>query len=69
MGYNPAQISIAIHKLRTEADNPNRGLYGNNKAVYSLLGYGVQVKNVPASRTRLWLLSGSEPRGRRVARA
>lgn len=44
-GYNPAQISIALHKLRTEADNPNRGLYGNNKAVYSLLRYGVQVKN------------------------
>ena len=35
--YTPAQISIAIHKLRTEADNHNRGLYGNNKAVYNLL--------------------------------
>ena len=27
-GYAPAQISIALHKLRTEADNPNRSLYG-----------------------------------------
>ncbi|NCC05181.1 MAG: HsdR family type I site-specific deoxyribonuclease [Proteobacteria bacterium] len=43
-GYTPAQISSALHKLRTEADNPNRSLYDNNKAVYSLLRYGVSVK-------------------------
>ena len=39
-GYSPAQISRAIHLLRTEADNHNRSLYGNNQAVYSLLRYG-----------------------------
>jgi type I restriction enzyme, R subunit len=43
-GYNQAQISVAIHKLRTEADNHSRGLYGNNMAVYGLLRYGVPVK-------------------------
>jgi len=43
-GYTPAQISVAIHKLRTEADNHNRGLYGNNQAVYAILRYGVPVK-------------------------
>jgi type I restriction enzyme, R subunit len=43
-GYKAAQIAIAVHKLRTEADNPNRSLYENNKAVYSLLRYGVQAK-------------------------
>lgn len=43
-GYTPARISSALYKLRTEADNHNRGLYGNNKAVYSLLRYGVPVK-------------------------
>jgi type I restriction enzyme, R subunit len=43
-GYLPAQISVALHKLRTEADNHNRSLYGNNQAVYSLLRYGVPVK-------------------------
>ena len=43
-GYSPAQISAAIYKLRTEADNGGRGLYGNNQAVYSLLRYGVPVK-------------------------
>lgn len=43
-GYSPAQISVALHKLRTETDNHNRTLYGNNQAVYSLLRYGVPVK-------------------------
>ena len=43
-GYSPAQISKSLYLLRTEADNPNRSLYDNNKAVYSLLRYGVPVK-------------------------
>jgi len=43
-GYTSAQISVALHKLRTEADNHSRTLYGNNQAVYNLLRYGVPVK-------------------------
>jgi type I restriction enzyme R subunit len=43
-GYTQAQVSVALHKLRTEADNHNRSLYGNNQAVYTLLRYGVPVK-------------------------
>jgi type I restriction enzyme, R subunit len=43
-GYTPTQISVALHKLRTEADNHSRTLYGNNRAVYNLLRYGVPVK-------------------------
>jgi type I restriction enzyme, R subunit len=43
-GYTSAQIAVALHKLRTEANNHNRNLYGNNRAVYSLLRYGVPVK-------------------------
>ena len=43
-GYTLAQIGVALYKLRTEADNPNRSLYDNNKAVYGLLRYGVPVK-------------------------
>jgi type I restriction enzyme R subunit len=43
-GYMSAQISAALHKLRTEADNHSRTLYGNNQAVYNLLRYGVPVK-------------------------
>ncbi len=43
-GYSAAQIAVALHKLRTEADNHGRTLYGNNQAVYALLRYGVPVK-------------------------
>lgn len=43
-GYSSQQISRAIYLLRTEAENPSRSLYDNNKAVYSLLRYGVPVK-------------------------
>ena len=43
-GYTPQQISTALHKLRTEANHPERSLYGNNQAVYQLLRYGVPVK-------------------------
>ncbi len=43
-GVTPGAIAIALHKLRTEADNPNRPLIENNEAVYSLLRYGVPVK-------------------------
>src|SRR5213083_2075654 len=43
-GYSPEQIRRAIYLLRTEADNPNRSLYDNNRAVYSMLRYGVNVK-------------------------
>jgi len=31
-GYTPAQIGDALHRLRAEANNPNRSLYENNKA-------------------------------------
>jgi len=43
-GYSQAEIGIALHKLRSEADNHSRGLYGNNEAVYNMLRYGVSVK-------------------------
>lgn len=43
-GYAQEQINQAIHKLQVEAGNHNRSLYQNNKEVYSLLRYGVQVK-------------------------
>jgi type I restriction enzyme, R subunit len=42
--YSPEQISRAIYLLTTEAKNFSRSLYENNKAVYSLLRYGVSVK-------------------------
>ena len=50
-GYTPAQINVALHKLRTEADNYSRTLYGNNEAIYSLLRYGVPVKTEAGKAT------------------
>ncbi|MBU6173815.1 MAG: restriction endonuclease subunit R, partial [Planctomycetes bacterium] len=43
-GYDDLQTSRAIYLLRVEADNHDRGLYENNRAVYKLLRYGVPVK-------------------------
>ncbi|MEQ8510448.1 MAG: HsdR family type I site-specific deoxyribonuclease [Rhodospirillaceae bacterium] len=43
-GVSSAQISRVLDKLRTEANDHSRNLYHNNKAVYDLLRYGVQVK-------------------------
>ena len=56
-GHSPAQIAIVLHKLRSEADNPNRNLYANNKAVYALLRYGVAVKtNVGKNNEQVHLI-------------
>lgn len=52
-GYTKAQISTAIYKLQTEANNHSRSLYGNNQAVYALLRYGVQVKEEAGKVTEL----------------
>jgi len=43
-GYSAAHISKTLDALHREADNTTRSLYDNNKAVYSLLRYGVPVK-------------------------
>jgi type I restriction enzyme R subunit len=57
-GYSSAQINRALDQLRTEANNPNRSLYDNNKAVYSLLRYGVPVKVAANENTQtVWLIN------------
>jgi len=43
-GYDDILIGKALDKLRTTANNYNESLYTNNKNVYALLRYGVQVK-------------------------
>jgi type I restriction enzyme R subunit len=61
--YHPAQITQAIHKLRIEADNPNRNLYSNNQAVYKLLRYGVPVKVEAGHVTEsIHLINWSDPK-------
>jgi type I restriction enzyme R subunit len=61
-GYSPEQISRAIYLLKTEAANPTRSLYDNNKAVYSFLRYGVPVKIEAGKVTdTVKLINWSEP--------
>jgi type I restriction enzyme R subunit len=60
--YSPAQISVALYKLRTEAGNHSRNLYGNNQAVYNLLRYGVPVKIEAGKVTEnVHLINWNEP--------
>jgi len=61
-GTTPPQISVALHKLHTEADNHSRSLYGNNQAVYNLLRYGVPVKTEAGKVTEtVHLINWDEP--------
>ena len=61
-GYAPRQIAGVLHRLRVEATNPNRSLYENNRAVYTLLRYGVQVKVAADENTEtIWLIDWNEP--------
>jgi type I restriction enzyme R subunit len=60
--YSGEQINRAVYLLKTESDNPNRSLYDNNKAVYSLLRYGVPVKTELGKATEtVALINWSEP--------
>jgi type I restriction enzyme, R subunit len=61
-GYTTDHISRALHLLRTEADNPARSLYENNRTVYSLLRYGVPVKTEVGKATEtVWLINWENP--------
>mgnify|MGYP000966240368 CR=1 FL=1 len=63
-GYSTAQISTALYKLRTEANHPERSLYGNNQAVYQLLRYGVPVKTEVSKVTEtVHLINWKAPAG------
>ncbi len=61
-GYSAAQIAKAIHELRVTANNHNQSLYTNNKNVYRLLRYGVQVKTeVGANTETVHLINWQQP--------
>ena len=61
-GYMTIQVSRALDRLRTEAGNPNRGLYDNNRAVYSLLRYGVPVQAAAGENTEtVWPINWETP--------
>ncbi len=62
-GYTPGPVSVALHKLRSDATNHNRTLYGNSQAVYNLLRYGVPVKIEAGKVTEtVHLINWHEPR-------
>ncbi len=61
-GYSPAQIAMAQHQLRTDATHHNRSLYENNKAVYSLLRYGIPIKTEAGAITEtIHLINWKDP--------
>ncbi len=61
-GYSQAQIQSAQQKLITEAANPNRSPYANNKRVYRLLRYGVDVRIAAGELTEtVHLVNWKEP--------
>lgn len=61
-GYSDELVKRAIYKLQTEARNYDRNLYGNNKEIYKLLRYGVEVSANPSDRyQRLHFINWTEP--------
>jgi type I restriction enzyme R subunit len=61
-GYSPPQINRAIELLKFESENQNRSLYDNNKAVYSKLRYGVDVKTEAGKLTdKVKLINWEKP--------
>jgi type I restriction enzyme R subunit len=61
-GYPEELAKRAIYKLQIEARNYDRTLYGNNKEVYKLLRYGVEVTAGAGDRyQRLHLINWAEP--------
>ena len=62
VGYPEELVKRAIYKLRTEAQNYDRNLYCNNKEVYKLLRYGVEVTAGAGDRyQRLHFINWAEP--------
>jgi len=61
-GRSNAQIASAIYKLKSEANNPGRTLYANNKAVYELMRYGLDVKTEAGKPTeKVFLVDWNAP--------
>jgi type I restriction enzyme R subunit len=56
-GYSDNLITKALFELQQVASNQSKGLYDINKEVYSLLRYGVQVKeNIGENKQTVWLI-------------
>ena len=61
-GHSDTLITKAIDRLSKEANNHQRDLYFNNRAVYELLHYGVPVKEAMGKHTdTVWLIDWANP--------
>ena len=61
-GYNDTLIEKALHELKKVAGNQSKSLYDINKEVYSLLRYGIKVKeDVGDNKQTVWLINWKEP--------
>src|SRR5437773_2787109 len=61
-GYSDTLISRALYELDKVAGDQTRSLYDINKAVYSLLRYGVKVKPDAGENTEtVWLINWQRP--------
>ena len=60
--YDDTLIKKAISELDKIATNQNKNLYNINKEVYSLLRYGIQVKeNIGDNKQTIWLVDWNNP--------
>ena len=60
--YSDELIKKTISKLEKVATDQNKGLYDINKEIYSMLRYGVKVKeNVGEETKTVWLINWDEP--------
>ncbi|MCX6269627.1 MAG: type I restriction endonuclease, partial [Bacteroidetes bacterium] len=61
-GYSQTIIGKALYELYKTAGDQNKSLYDINKEVYSLLRYGVKVKEEVGENTRtVWLIDWKNP--------
>jgi type I restriction enzyme, R subunit len=61
-GYSSTLIKRAIHELAKTAGNQGKNLYDVNHEVYTLLRYGVKVKEEAGENTQtVWLVNWKEP--------
>ncbi len=61
-GYSDTLINKSLYELNKVAGDQTRSLYDINKAVYSLLRYGVPVKpDVGENTQTVWLIDWKEP--------
>lgn len=61
-GYSDSLITKALYELNKVAGDQSKSLYDINKEVYSLLRYGVKVKEEAGENTQtVWLINWEEP--------